>query len=383
VGSALPLTTVTVRCGAGAAHTVATIHGDSASSLAWSADGTQLAWLTSKTISVAQVKAGTWTTRTWSCQNCIGLAFQGQQAVTVNGQTAGGPQQFISAAPQLLVYPQSGAGQPVTLPVTGITGQRQGSDFRLLGNVSPTELVVAYGDAGGSNMGGYQFLYQVNSAGQATEYGAGDLSQATQSLNQPAGTFVDFTANRAGSQVLFSMYSQAGAPCPFYAAWVLDTAKRTLVEPKTPAGGGPDGWLVQGMWFDASGVPYVSLVPNLGTCSTNTPPSGSPEPVGVAPTVAKLSGGTWVPVGRGVFRAAYGPGGWRAEKTGVTSQDSSGPATLTISGGPGTAPVTVANVTDPAFRYAGAFAWAPLAAPPASTATPTPAAGGTPSASAT
>src|SRR5207237_763781 len=61
-GSALPLTTVTVRCGTGASHAVATIHGDSASNLTWSADGTQLAWLTSKTINVAQVKAGTWTT---------------------------------------------------------------------------------------------------------------------------------------------------------------------------------------------------------------------------------------------------------------------------------------------------------------------------------
>ena len=46
----------------------------------------------------------------------------------------------------------------------------------------PPMLVVAYGDAGGSNMGGYQFLYHVNSAGQATEYGSGNLSQATQPL---------------------------------------------------------------------------------------------------------------------------------------------------------------------------------------------------------
>jgi eukaryotic-like serine/threonine-protein kinase len=359
VGSALPLTTVTVRCGTGAPHAVATIHGDSAANLTWSADGTQLAWLTSKTINVAQVKAGTWTTRSWSCQNCIGLAFQGQQAVTVNGQTAGGPQQFISAAPQLLVYPQAGPGQPVTLPVTGITGQRQGSDFRLLGNVSPTELIVAYGDAGGSNMGGYQFLYQVNSAGQATEYGSGSLSQATQALNQPTGTFVDFAANQAGSQILFDMYSQSGAPCPYYTAWMLDTAHRTLSEPKPPPGGGPDGWLVQGVWFDRAGTPYASLVPNLGTCSTSTPPSGSPQPVGATPIVCTLSGGTWVQAGRGVFRAAYGPGGWLAEKTGVTSQDGSSPATLTISGGTGTPPVTVADVTTTGFRYADVFAWAP------------------------
>jgi hypothetical protein len=234
-------------------------------------------------------------------------------------------------------------------------------------------LVVAYGDAGGSNMGGYQFLYHVNSAGQAVEYGSGNLSQATQPLNQPAGTFTDFAVNQAGSEILFSMYSQSGAMCPYLAAWVLDTASAAITEPKTPAGGGPDGWLVQGMWFDGTGTPYVSLVPNLGTCSTNTPPSGSPpnpQPAGVAPIGCKLSGGAWVPAGRGVFAAAYGPGGWLAEKSGVTTASYSGPATLTISGGPGTAPVTVPYVTAPGIAYAYAFAWAPSPAPPASTATP-------------
>jgi hypothetical protein len=179
------------------------------------------------------------------------------------------------------------------------------------------------------------------------------------------------------------MYSQSGAPCPYYAAWVLDTANRTLIQPKTPAGGGPDGWLVQGMWFDQTGAPYVSLVPNLGTCSTSTPPSGSPQPAGATPIVCKLSGGAWVQAGRGVFRAAYGPGRWLAEKTGVTGQDGSGPATLTISGGTGTTPVTIADVTTTGFRYADVFAWAPAAAPPTGTATPTPASGGTPTASAT
>jgi serine/threonine-protein kinase len=68
IGSAFPTTTVAVRCGTGSPHTVATIHNDGASALAWSADGTQLAWLTSKTMNVAQVKAGTWTLRNWSCQ---------------------------------------------------------------------------------------------------------------------------------------------------------------------------------------------------------------------------------------------------------------------------------------------------------------------------
>jgi serine/threonine-protein kinase len=357
-GSALPLTTVVVRCGTGAPHAVATINGDSASNLTWSADSTQLAWLTSKTMNVAAVKAGAWALRSWPCQ-CIGLAFLGGQAVTVNGPTAGGPQQFVAAQPQLLKFPASGSGQPVTMPVTGIATIGQGSDFRLLGSVSPTGLVVAYGEAGGSNMGGYQILYHVNSAGQATQYGTGSLNQGTQPLNQPVGTFVDFTVNQAGSEALFSTYSQAGAMCPYLSAWVLDPASRTLIKPGTPAGGGPDGWLVQGVWFDRTGTAYASLVPNLGTCSTTTPPSGSPQPAGVAPIVVKLSGSNWMPAGRGVFRAAYGPGSWLAEKAGVTTQGLAGPAALTISDGTAVAPVTVPDVTSAALAYTDIFAWAP------------------------
>src|SRR5207237_763782 len=115
-------------------------------------------------------------------------------------------------------------------------GQRLEPD--LVGGRYPARLADVQDDQRRAGQGGD--LDDGTAAGQAAEYGSGSLSQATQALNQPAGTFVDFAANQAGSQVLFDMYSQSGAPCPYYAAWVLDTATRTLTEPKTPAGGGPD-----------------------------------------------------------------------------------------------------------------------------------------------
>jgi serine/threonine-protein kinase len=377
---------IVVRCGTGTPHTVGPAsNGGVRTSLVWSADGSQLAWLTDKTLEVAQAKAGSWALRSWSCLYCNGVAFQGGHAVMAAPQSTG-TGSLTRARTQLLVFPESGSGQPTTLTVTGLpTDPLLFTRFWLLGSASPADVVVDYGDMGGSNAGGSQLLFRVNSAGQATEYGHATIGQYPPAPNTIAGAVGQLMVNQAGSEIAFTTYSQAGAACPFTTAYVLDPATGTITSPKVPVGGGPDGWLVQGVWFDQSGVPYISLVPNLGTCSEATPPSGSPPspyPAGVTPIVCKLSGSSWVPTGRGVFVAAYGPGGWLAEKTGVTPHGDSGPVTLTISGGTGIAPVTVANVTTTGFGSAQAFAWAPYAAPPGGTATPATSAAGTPSASA-
>jgi hypothetical protein len=104
---------------------------------------------------------------------------------------------------------------------------------------------------------------------------------------------------------------------------------------------------VEGTWVDRTGTPYASLAPSPSDCATNTTLTSS----GVTPIVCKLSGGNWVPTGHGVFQAAYGPGNWLAEETGVTAQNGLAPATLTISDGTGTIPVTIPN--------AYSFTWAP------------------------
>jgi hypothetical protein len=351
-GGSPSASTVVVRCGTGAPHAVATIHGDSVSSLAWSADGTQLAWTTNATPSlyVAQVKAEAWKLRQVTC-DCAGLAFLGDQPVSVNATTAGGPQSLQVAKAQLLVFPKGG-GQPVTLPLTGIDTNPPQTEFRLLGNISPTEVVVDYGDGGGSNFGGIQSLYRVSSGGQATRYGPATPVTARPGANTIFGSIHHVTVAAAGSQVAFATYSRGGACGGTDAAQLLNTATGAVTTPATPAGGGTEGYWVEGMWFDRTGTPYASLVPNLSTCSTTgAAPTSGLYPAGAAPIVVKLSGVQWVKASSGIFQSGFGPGNWQAELTGTIPVANSPGMPLTISGGTGTTPVTVGGVT--------AFAWAP------------------------
>lgn len=339
---------VQVRCGTGTPRTVATVPAG-AFDFAWSADGTQLAWLDSGsaypglavTAYVAQVNAGTWAVRHWACQ-CTGMTFLGKQAVTVNDQTAGGPQQDVTAQPQLIVLPATGTGQPTTLPLTGVARIRPGTEFRLLGNVSPAQVVVNYGDAGGSDLGGAQTLYHVNAAGQATPYG--HVATGGNGPNAIFGAVGDFAANRAGTEIAFSVFSRGGGCGGGFDADVINTATGAVTTPKTPAGGGPEGWWVEGMWFDSTGTAYVSLAPNLSTCTTGGAPPATYQPVGYLPIVCKLVNGTWVKTGSsGVFQASYGPGSWVAELTGPTTQDGTAPTTVTVT--VGTSPFTISGVT--------------------------------------
>jgi hypothetical protein len=283
--------------------------------------------------------------RHWACNTCSGIAFQGEKAVTVTLHAEGGA--FAAAIPQLLVFPATGTGQPATLPVTGITLTAQGTNFGVIGSLSAADVLVDYGGGGGSNGGGNLLLYSVNPAGRATEYGHDTVSSS--SLH---GFVIDLTANPAGSDAAFAIYTQGGAPCPSFTTHLLDTSTRTVTTPATPSGGGPGGWLVQGTWLDRSGTPYVSLVPNQSDCAAGIQaPSGQPMPAGVAPVVCKLTGGTWVQTTTGIFQASYGPGNWLAKVTGVTGQNETTPQDLTISSGAGTTPLTITNATD--------FAWAP------------------------
>jgi eukaryotic-like serine/threonine-protein kinase len=351
LGSTTPTTQVLVRCGTGAPHVVTTLHNDTVENLAWSLDGTQLAWTTGQQTSlyVAQVKAGTWTLRQVTC-DCIGVAFLGDQPVSVNAKTAGGPMSQQLAQAQLLVFPKGG-GQSTTLPLTGIDNNGRETEFRLLGSVSPTQLLVDYGDGGGSDLGGFQSLYKVNSGGQATRYGPATPSTTRPGASTIFGLIGNVTVSPAGTQVAFATYSRGGACGASQPAQLLDTATGVISTPATPPGGGSEGYWVLGTWFDGTGTPYASLVPNQSTCSTTGVTPTSPiEPAGAAPTVVKLSGGSWVKAGSGIIQAAYGPGKWLAEQVGTTPIANSPGYSLTISGGTGTTPVTVQSVV--------AFAWA-------------------------
>jgi eukaryotic-like serine/threonine-protein kinase len=337
---------VVVRCGTRTPRTLGSLGttGYIRPALAWSSDGTQLGWLTASAVYVAQAKAGAWSVRHWACQGCVGMAFLGKQAVAVSSQAAGGA--FATAIPQLLVFPATGSGQPAALPVTGIATIGLGTEFNVLGSVSPTDLVVSYGTVGGT-AGGSPVLYRVNAAGQATQY-----QYQPPHPNEIIGVVSSFTASQASGEFAFSTSGETNAFCFATLSWALDTATGAIISPKTPATGGgpnpgPTGWLVEGTWVDRTGTPYASLVPSPSDCATNT----TLKSAGITPIVCKLSGGNWVPMGRGVFQAAYGPGKWLAEEAGVTVQNDFHPEALAISDGIGTTSVTVPNVDS--------FAWAP------------------------
>jgi hypothetical protein len=337
-----PSSDVEVQCGTGAPRSLGDSENGTAP-MAWSPDGTQLAWLTHRAFAVAQFTAGTWAVRTWQCQGCAGVAFLGGQAVSVSADAAGGQQ--APAQPQLLVFPRSGSGDPAALPVTGIPAGGQGTGFSLVGSTSPTDVVVDYGNAGGSRPGNAQLLYRVNPAGQATQFGNGTIDQLAPTPGTIFGNVTDFTASPAGREFAFNTYSPDTSFCggEIDRLQLLDTTTGTVTTPPVPAGGGPSGFWVLSTWFDRAGTPYASVVPNLSDCSTSNIEAGNSIPI-----VCTLEGGAWVKTGTGVSRAAYGPGNWLAELTGP--MDGYGPSrTLTITGG--TTPATITDVS--------AFAWAP------------------------
>jgi hypothetical protein len=351
-GGSATIAPVEVRCGTGAPRTLA--YGG-ASSLAWSAGGTQLAWANaSGVLYVATVKAGAWSLRHWTC-NCAGIAFFGDQAVSVDSQTAGGPMDQVKAVTQLLVFPSSGSGQPTTLPVTGLpTAGMVTSEFYLLGNASPADVVIGFGDPGGSDLGGTQLLFKVSSAGQATQYGHDTIS-AQAGPDTPFGDLGNFSVNQAGSELAFSTFSRAGGCGGDFAAYVLNTATGVITVPKTPAGVGREGWTVEGIWFDQAGTPYASLVPNTSTCLSGGFGNGqvaSLTAANVVPTVVKLQDGTWVKAGSGVFRVAYGPGNWQATFTGRIASYLDA-VSITVSGQAGKKSATVSTMS------VTPFAWSP------------------------
>jgi hypothetical protein len=80
----------------------------------------------------------------------------------------------------------------------------------LLGTVSPADLVVAYGSAGGSDLGGNQLLYRVDATGHATQYGKASLSAPPTSSQTIFGALQDFAADQTGTQLGFATYSRGG-----------------------------------------------------------------------------------------------------------------------------------------------------------------------------
>lgn len=341
-------TTVQMRCGDGSPTSLGTVlsETDMPSSLAWSSDGTQLAWLSQYRVNVADIDSGE--VRTWTCNLCTGLEFLGNRAVTVSQADAGG--EASAAVPRLLEYPASGFAAPTALAVTGIPTVGMGTDFMLMATISPSAVVVAYGNAGGSDLGGSHLLYRVDTTGKATEYGHNKLSSLGNGPTEIFGGLKLGTAAPSGSTLTFNEISRGGACGGSSAALVLDTATGAISTPSVPSGGGSEGYWVEGLWFDAENTAYASLVPNNSTCSgSGDAATGSLIPDG-KPIVCKLVDGHWTTVGTGVFAASYGAGGWMAQQTGTISQSSEMVAATTVSHGATTYKLP---------SGVGAFAWQP------------------------
>lgn len=134
-------------------------------------------------------------------------------------------------------------------------------------------------------------------------------------------------------------------------AYLLNTGTGTVTIPKTP-GGGPDGFWVEGLWFDRAGTAYASFISNLTDCDTSGKPATAFQAPHATPIVCKLAGGRWVKAGQDVIQSGYAPGGWLAQQSGaVTSTDGSAGGTYSLTISHGRTTITIPGVT--------AFAWAP------------------------
>ncbi|MCW2942755.1 MAG: hypothetical protein JWN00_5740 [Actinomycetia bacterium] len=337
-------TSVELRTGTGPARVLGALQPNQGGAVqpVWSPDGKRVAWLTGQAVDVADVRGGP--VRSWACSYCSGIVFQGDRLLTSETGTA------AADSPHLLAYPADGSA-PVREPITGIAKSPfpGSNDFILLGSAASGAVIVAFGDAGGSNMGGNQLLYRVDTAGRATLlYGspAALFTQTSRLAGRPGGA----TSDPTGGRMSLVVTSRGGACGYAEHAYLLNTASGALTDPAPPSGGGAGGLFVQDMWFDRTGAAYASFLPNPSTCATTGNP---PAPIAHATTVVcRAEGGRWVQIGTGVIQAGYARDGWQAQLTGAASIDIvpvlTG-TTLAVSHGKATA--TIPGVTG--------FAWAP------------------------
>jgi hypothetical protein len=161
------------------------------------------------------------------------------------------------------------------------------------------------------------------------------------------GAIGDVTSDQAGDQIGFITESRGGA-CGYYTqAFVLNTSTGTMTSPAFPTGGGPGGFLVEGLWFDQAGTAHAALIPNPSDCATSDSPPTFPAHSTVVDYQAQNA--RWGQTGAGVIHAGYAPGGWQAELTGTIDDSSVTGLRLALSHGATT--TTVPGVTS--------FAWSP------------------------
>jgi tRNA A-37 threonylcarbamoyl transferase component Bud32 len=301
--------------------------------LAWSADGSKVAWLAGQ--EVGELILGSDQVRQWTC-DCSSITFQGDRLLSDDYRAEN--------SPRLLSYPDNGS-KPVPIVISGLpksTIPAELDSYSLGAAIPPADLIVGYG-TGVSASGGPQLLYRVDAAGQAVLFAPAASQLAYNSV--PAG----FMLSPDGRQVSFLEPGLAGVCADSATAVLASTATGAQTHPPMPAG----IKTAVAAWFGPSGTLYASMVPAPPGCAHvghGTVPSFTTSAVDY-----RLQAGTWVRSGNGVISQEPARGGWEATLYGSIDSTSLGAAPaaaglrLVLSGGP--APVTIPGAL--------AFLWAP------------------------
>jgi len=337
-------TSVDLRTGNGSVRTLATFQKGAGftgpqGQLAWSADGSKVAWLDGQEVS--EFIVGRDQVRTWHC-DCSSIAFQGDELLSVDYTTGN--------APRLLSYPDEGS-KPVPIVISGLPKSRfPFNSFGLDAAVPPAEVIVGYG-TGVSASGGPQLLYRVDEEGRAVPF-APAARQVTS--NTPPGGFA-FSPD--GRQAGFLLPDLAGVCADVDSVVLANVATGAETQPAMPAG---MGWALA-VWFGPSGTPYASMAPVPPGCAHVG--HGAVASIVVSPQDYRLQAGTWVRSGTGVINQESTRGGWEATLYGKVDSTALGASVSTD-----LRLVVSRGSSSTAIPGALTFMWAPAAAPASSPA---------------
>jgi hypothetical protein len=342
-------TSVDLRTGNGSVRTLATFpkgagltgpQGYSSGQLAWSADGSKVAWLDDQ--EVGEFIVGRDQVRTWRC-DCGSIVFQGDQLLSDDYTSEN--------APRLLSYPDDGS-EPVPVVISGLPESRfpSGNAYSLDGAIPPADVIVGYG-TGVSASGGPQLLYRVDAEGRAVPF-APAARQVTS--NGGPGRFV-FSPD--GTQAGFLLPGLGGYCADVETVVLANVATGKETQPAMPAG---MGW-ADAVWFGPSGIPYASMAPVPPGCVGG--PHGTVASVVVSPEDYRLQAGTWVRSGSGVVNQESVSGGREATLYGKVDSTALGASAST-----GLRLVVSRGSSSTAIRDALTFMWAPTAASASPTA---------------
>ncbi len=333
-------TSVDLLAGNGSARALATFPkgtgftgpgGFGSGQVAWSADGTRVAWLDGQ--GVGEFMLGRGQVHTWHCQ-CSSIVFQGDRLLS-DDYTA-------ENAPRLLSYPDDGS-PPVPIVISGLPASTlpTGNAYTPDAAVPPADVIVGWG-IGVSASGGPQLLYRVDAEGRAVPF-ASPARQVTS--NTAPGRFA-FSPD--GTQAGFLLYGEGGYCADGDTVVLADVATGAETQPATPAG----MRYALAVWFGSSGTPYAAMAPAPPGCAHVG--QGNVASTSVSPVDYRLEAGTWVRSGAGVIGQESIRGGGEAtlygqvESTALGASASTG-LRLVVSRGS-------SSVTIPG---ALAFMWAP------------------------